>query len=328
MEVAAVADALGEDRRGEGDHQAVAPGDRPDRLARQHAAVGRRHRVQRADRQLELPRRVLGMDLIDVHALLGERGQELGGAVAQLDLPGGAVRRTGHRGPELALGGGAVADGPLDLDRRPEGQALPGRVGDQVAQQGARAARMRLALLGDPVHRSPCPAGLRGQHHQPVQIGVEPQIAVGGAKDIGGDDGVVRQEGVEHRGHPDAPGRRRRQLRRRDRLHPGDPRGVHIGQHDPVHTSAGQLPAQGGGPLDVPGTPSGHGIGKGGHALSSSSWAAKLAVGVRVSRPPRRTAAPRRESRRPPATPSRTPGPVRRTPGPRRTRRCPRRRGR
>ncbi len=200
VDVAAVADALPEDRRGEGHREAVALRHRPDRLPHQHAAVGRRHRVERGHRELELPGRVLGMELVDLHALPRERRQQIGGTVAQLDLAGGTVRRARDRGHELALGARRLSNGPLDLDARLEGRAVPLRgFPDRPAQEGAAARGMPLALLRDPVDRRPRPAGLSGQFHQLVEVGVEAQIAVRGAEDVGGDDGVVREERVEHR---------------------------------------------------------------------------------------------------------------------------------
>ncbi len=196
----AVADAPAEDRRGEGDAQPVPPGHRPDRLPHQQTVVGRRHRVERAHRDLELPRRVLGMELLHVHALRRERRQQVGGAVAQLDLPDGPVRRSGHRRDERVALRVAPAHDPLDLQGGLEGDAVAlGGPGHGPAQDGAPARRMRCALLRDPVDRRPRPARLRGQHGQAAEVGVEAQIAVGGAEDVRGDDRVVGQEGVEDR---------------------------------------------------------------------------------------------------------------------------------
>ena len=69
VQVAAVADAAGQHRRRERRPQPVPLGHRPDRLPDQHAAVGRGDRVERADRDLVLPGRVLGMELVDLDAL-------------------------------------------------------------------------------------------------------------------------------------------------------------------------------------------------------------------------------------------------------------------
>lgn len=281
MDVAAVADALGEDGRCERGAQAVPPGHRADRLPYQDTAVGRRDRVERADRQLELPGRVLGMELVHVHALSRQGGEQLGAVVAQFDLAGRAVGRTRGSGDERVVRCRGQAERPLDLDARPEGEPVqPLRVNDRTAQEGSAAAGVALALLGDAVDRGPGPAGLSGQDGQVVEVGEEAQIAVRGAEDVGGDDGVVREERVEDRGHADAPGRRRGEFRGRDRLHPAHARGVDVGQDDPVHTPPGQLRGQRGGALDLAGTAAGQGVGKGGH---TSSTVASWTVGVSVS---------------------------------------------
>ncbi len=334
--MAAVADALGQVRGREGDPQLGPLRQRhhTDRLPHQHAPVGRRHRVERADRDLELAGRVLGMDLVDVHALRRERRQQVGGVVAQLHLPDRAVRGAGHRRDEFLAGRRAEPDGPLDLDGRLEGEAAPfGGVRDDPAQKGPGAAGVPLALLGDPVHGRPCPAGLPGQHHQLVEVGVEPEVAVGGAEDVGGDDRVVGQEGVEHRRHADPPGHGRLQPGRGNRLDPADARRVDVRQDDPVHPLGGQVHGEGGDPAQVAGAPAGHGVGKGGHASSSTGSAPgpgrgrARGGGVRVSRPPRRTAVPRRHPARR-ATASTAPAPARPAPdrrGTRRSRRGPER---
>jgi hypothetical protein len=284
VQVAPVADAAGDHRRRERHPQPVPLRDRADRLPHLHAAVGGGDRVQRADRDLVLAGGVLGVELVDLHALGGQRPQQLGAEVRLLDQPGHPVR--GAEAGRLEPRATGPPQRELDLDAGPERHALAGGGRDQMAQHAAGARGVHRAVLGDPVHRRPGPAGLGGEGDQPVQVRVQPQVAVRTAQHVGGDDRVVGEEGVEDRRHPHAPGHGPLQAGHRHALDPVDPRRVHPGQHHTGDAVRGHLRRPLGGPVVVARAAAGDRVGESRHAgslVGASPWST-------VSRSPARRA--------------------------------------
>src|SRR3954464_465842 len=260
VHVPAVADPLGEHLGRERGPQPVPRTHRLDRVPDQHAGVRCGDRVLGRDGQLQLPGRVLGVELVDRNALRRQRRQQVARVVGDLHVPRHPVGGTGEPGYEVVV---ARDPGrPLDLEGGPDGQPLAGQLVDDPAQEQPRVQWVRGAVLVVAVHRRPRPAGLAGQHGQPVEIRVQSQVADGAAGVAPGDDRVVEEEGVEHRAHADAPGRRRRQLGQWHRLHPGHAAGVHPRQDDaddaglpqvPEHLLGARSPPQG--PRAPPGPP-------------------------------------------------------------------------
>jgi hypothetical protein len=227
--VAAVADGAGDHRGRERDPQAVPLRDGPDRLAHQHALVGGADRAGRRDRDLELAGRVLRVELVDGDPLVLQRDQHVAAVVAELDQPGHPVGRAAAGRKEVVV---VAPDRPLDLDRHPERDVAGRRQLGHPPGEAALVGDPRLALLGEPVGRRPGPARLRGQRDDPVEVGPQPQVAVRAAEQAGAGDRIVGEEGVEDRGHADAPAHRIVQPGQRDGLDAVDPGRVHVRQND------------------------------------------------------------------------------------------------
>ncbi len=174
-------------------------GDGPQGLPDEHRAVRGADGVERAHRHLVLPRRVLGVDLVDLHALGGQHGQGLGAEVGLLHQPGHPVGGADAGRLERRVGDVAAAERELDLDGRLEREALGLGRGDEATQDRPRAAGVQGAVLGHPVDGGPRPAGLAGERDHVVEVGYEPQVAVGAALQLGRHDRVVREEQVEDR---------------------------------------------------------------------------------------------------------------------------------
>ncbi len=104
---------------------------------------------------------------------------------------------------------------------------------------------MRGTALGVAVPRGPGPAGLGRERDDPLDVGVEPEVAGGAADQPAGDDRVVGEEDVEAGGGADAPLRRVHQAAERHRLDPGDAGVVHPGDGDRLDPGAPQ-PVDGG----------------------------------------------------------------------------------
>ena len=238
VQVLAVADPAGHHGGSERGGQAVPSGDRPDRLPQQQDLVGGRDRVQRRRRELELPGGVLRVQLEHLDRLGVQGGQQVVAVVGQLDHPGHPVRRPAARRTELlALIG---AERPLDLEAHPYVETGLGRARRHPPSEAALAARVLIAVLGVPVHRSPGPAGLARQGDDPVEVGMQPQVASRAAGEPPGGDAVVDAEHVEHRRHPDPPAGRVGEPVDRHGLHPCDTGVVDVREGDPVHTVPGQ----------------------------------------------------------------------------------------
>ena len=226
VHVPPVADLAGNDDRREGRLPAVPGADAADGLARQDHQVGRLHRVAVTERDLQLARGVLGVELVDTDALLLERGDQIGDEVRELREDDRAVGRAAmrrHQPAVLLLAAGE----PLDLAAHRQVQALRRRPVDHAPQERPLADRGDLALLREPVGRPPGPAGLRRQDANRVRVHHQPVVAGGPAHLVARRDVVVHQEHVEDRRQPDARADRALEQRDRDRLHAGDPGVVH-----------------------------------------------------------------------------------------------------
>ncbi len=215
-------------------------GDGADALLHQHELVGRRHRMGGRRRELQLAGGVLGMDLVDLDSLSGQRRQEVGQIGRQLDDPG-------HAAPRSEAGGrGAVTvsppDEPLHLERHPEAEAGIGGPGGHGPGEAALVAGVTLAFLGPAVRRCPRPPGHGVQRRNPLQVREQPQVAHGAADVGAGGDGVVDTEHVEHRRHPDAVGGSRFQTVDGHRLHTGHAGVVDRRQRHRPDAGSGQRP--------------------------------------------------------------------------------------
>src|SRR5205807_1274395 len=113
--------------------------------------------------------------------------------------------------------------------------------GDCFSGERALIEGMPVALLVVALTRRPRPAGLRGEHGDPVQIGVHTQIADGAGRELPGDRDVVDAERVEHRGDADPPRGHRVHTGQWYALDPGDADVVHVGDRDREHPSFTQL---------------------------------------------------------------------------------------
>ncbi len=216
-----------------------------DRLADEDEGVGRADRVLDGDRELVLPGRVLGVDLLDDDALPLERGEQVAQVVRLLDDAGVAVRRSGDRGPKSSPGSPtAHSTSKATCARQP---AL-GKCGHGAAGDAALVLRMLGALLGEAVRRRPRPAGLLVEHDQPVEVGMQPQVADRTAREAPGHDRVVGEERVEHRRRADAPARGVFQAGQRHRLDAGDPAVVDPGGGHGDDAALAQLRGQARGP--------------------------------------------------------------------------------
>ncbi len=238
VHVTAVADPVGRDLGREGGAQAVLHPQRTDGRPHQHGGVGGVHRRLCGHRQLELSRGVLRMELLDRHPLVGERDQQVPAVVARVGEPGQAVRRTLDRGRERAA---LLGDHPLDLDRRPYGNAAAAQVVDEPAQQLARVKGVRRALLVEPLARRPGPARLGGQDDEPLEVGQQPQVTYGARARGGCDEPVVEAEEVEGGGAADAPGRQVGQPVEGDALDPRDAGVVDEAGRDRDHPLLGEV---------------------------------------------------------------------------------------
>ncbi len=225
VQVPAVADRARLDHRREGDPQAVPGGHGPDGVPDQDGGVRGADRALGGDRDLELARGVLGVDLQDAQPLRAEGTQDVPQVVGEVGEPVHPVRGAVRGVLRLLLRGAGEGDHPLDLDGGLEAEPAPG----MCIRDRPLAARVRGAGLGVPVPRGPGPAGLGGQRDDPLQVGVEPEVPGGAADDRAGGDRVVGEEDVEAGRGADAPLRGVRQRGQWHGLDPGDARVVHPG---------------------------------------------------------------------------------------------------
>ena len=165
------------------------------------AVVGRRHRIGRRHRHLHLPRRVLGVDLLDREAVRGQPYRHLAHVGARL---GGRVEAVGGRGVHgpAVLGLGV----PLELVGHPQLVACLGNARDLALEERSRADVPRLALLVDQIAGRPAPAVDAAR--EPIEVGQQPNVAGRLVPGRGGQDvlaGEVRQR--LRRAHAVAGGR-------------------------------------------------------------------------------------------------------------------------
>ena len=181
-------------------------GDRADRLAHQHAAVGGGHRVERRDRDLELAVGVLGVQLLDLDALLAQRGQQVAGVVADSstsrvipyagpvqagdELVGRPRRRDAHS-TSIAI---------LQRSARPRRRARPCAARTAAGRPGT--AR-RPGCSGRPAP-TPSRAGAASTVSR-SRSGTRRRSPSGPPSTSRAGDRVVGDEHVEHRRHADAP---------------------------------------------------------------------------------------------------------------------------
>ena len=114
------------------------------------------------------------------------------------------------------------ADRPFHLEAHLQVQAVLEGLGGHAAGERPLAAGVDLPLLCVTVDRRPGPAGLSRERGDPLQVGDQPQVAAGAADVLARGDGVVDEEDVEHRRHPDAPAGGALQPSQRDGLGPCD----------------------------------------------------------------------------------------------------------
>ncbi len=248
--MAAVAHRARCDHRRERDAQAVAGGHRAHGVAYQDRAVGRTHRVLGGDRHLELPWRVLGVELKHRQTLGVQGPEDVAQVVGALDDARHAVcgtvgRHLGHRArlghPGRPVGRSGPRRDPLHLEARAQREAPVRRRVAHAPRELPCAARVDVSVLGDAVARRPGPAGLCGQRDEPVKVGDEAQIADRAADPGALGDRVVHQEHVEARRRADTPCRRVLQLPDGDGLHAADARVVDPADHHAGHVARGQL---------------------------------------------------------------------------------------
>ncbi len=147
--MAAVAEPAGEHHRCERDVHAVRRGDGARREPQEQQPVGRLERARRGHGHLELPGRVLRVELLDGHVDGLQRRRQVVPEVAHRHQRADAVARA-RRG-RLAV----AQERHLDLERRLRGEALRGQTPLRQPQHVPRAGRQRLELLRELVDRRP-----------------------------------------------------------------------------------------------------------------------------------------------------------------------------
>ena len=182
----------------------MAHADGADGVAHEHAGVGRADRVLDRDGELQLPRGVLGVELLDGDTLARQRGQHVAAVVRHLGQPGSARRRAhGCRG-------GSRRRRPRRPPTRSRERARtvrprPARSVDEPAQQEAAVGGVRRSRLLVALARRPRPAGLRVEDDEPVEVGDDPLVADRALAGRRRGHPVVGAEVVEGGGEADAP---------------------------------------------------------------------------------------------------------------------------
>jgi hypothetical protein len=175
VDVAAAAERLGALQRRRERHVEAVPGRDPaDGQPQRDVAVGGDERLGGRDRDLELTRPGLGLQLLDVQPKPLEHRHQLGGEALDLEQPGGA-----EGGPRAQL---VPQQRELDLERDPEIEAA--RRGDvaRAAQERAGTGGERAPVLVDLVHRRPCDPLV--QQHRGVEVRHHPQVAGGSLEPV------------------------------------------------------------------------------------------------------------------------------------------------
>ena len=206
--------------------------DPADGQAEQDVAVGGAHRCGRRHGNLELSRPGLGLDLVDVQALLLESRHEVGGELLDLEQAGGA------EGRPPAQWAREREQGELDLEGDLERETAGGRRALHAAQERPLAGRCRQPILVDLIHGRPCQPRRPAQPHGGVDVRHHPEVAgrplepvqsgqVGGV--------IVDREDPDQGRHPDTELGHRGEPADRDHLEPRDSGVVDHGDVDEAH---------------------------------------------------------------------------------------------
>ena len=219
--MATVADPDGVDLRREGRAVAVPLAHRPQRHPHQDRGVGGLDRRLGDDRELELRRGVLGVELLDDDPLRLERLDHVAAVVRELHETRHAVAGArGDRREVVAVGAG---EDPLDLEGGLDLEPAAAERLDLAPQQQPAAARVLLTVLRPALPRRPGPARLRGQDHHPVEVRDDPLVADRALAGRRGGHPVVEAEVVEGGREADPPAGQLRQPAQRHGLDPRDP---------------------------------------------------------------------------------------------------------
>jgi hypothetical protein len=246
VEVIAVADEAGEHDRGERDREPVRAGDRPDRVPGHEVGVGDRDPGAVRHGDLELPGRVLGVELHHAGPLPLERADRVGRERLLIGEHGGAVSGTDVGGDRLRLVGlarrDAVAEEELELVRAPELEPVARQAFEHAPRERASARRPRLPLLVALVDGCQRPPGRGGQRHRGGGIGHEPRVAGRALDARRRGDAVVHQEDREHVRQADAEPRDLLEPPDRDALHARDTCWVDHRERDRLDPGRRQAP--------------------------------------------------------------------------------------
>ena len=197
-----VAYEAGEHDRGERGSEALVPGDRADRVPDDQVRVGDRDPRPVRNRQLELPGRVLRVELHHASPLLLEGADQRRRERLDLDERDRAVRGPRVCGLGLRLAGspGAMPEEELHLVGSAQLEPEASEPLEHAPRERPGAPRIGLALLIQLVDRRERPAGARSQRHRGRGIGHQACIARR-PSDVGGrGDRIVDEEDGEHGG--------------------------------------------------------------------------------------------------------------------------------
>ena len=244
MEVVPVADPPGEDDRRERGGVPVVPRDGPDRVSDDEMRVRRGDPDAVRHRQLELPGRVLRVELHHAGALLLEGADQI--RRERLDVRerdravGGAAVCAGVGSASSGPGVAAMAEEELDLVAAAELEPVARETLEHPARERARAAGVRLALLVELVHGRERPSGAGGERDRLGRVRHQPRIA-GRSPDVRrGRDLVVDLEDREDRRQADPELDRLLEPAERDRLHEGDAGIDDDGERDGLDAGGGE----------------------------------------------------------------------------------------
>ena len=145
-----------------------------DRLAREQLVVGRRERIGRVERELELRPAVLGVDLADAESVGVEVGEQLGEELAHVEHRVRAVDRAAVRRHGLV---GVLADEPLELEPGLELVAQAGGALDDALERRAVAVLPARALLQPELAGRPGEGRLAGELDDALGHGLDAEVA-------------------------------------------------------------------------------------------------------------------------------------------------------
>lgn len=226
--MSAVADPTDVHHRRERRSQPVALSDGPDHGAGKHGGIGGSHGIARGERELELRRCVLRMELCHREARRLEGVVQRPEIVGELDHARQSIGRPRRRGHEVVLTG--EADDPLEFDPHRRAGTRIGEQGNLALERRASAELVGSAVAAEAVHRRKGPSIERRERPQEPGVGTEPEVVHRATAHARGGDGVVGEKGVEDRAHADTGVARHGEALGRNRLHPCDPGKVHVDQ--------------------------------------------------------------------------------------------------